>query len=70
MKIKIENHENNTTRVIDYPETVLFFVKVHYLSWGFYKVLKAGRDHFEIYDAFTGQHVDTVTKAKQGDITQ
>lgn len=68
MKIKIENHSENTTRVIDYPGTVLFFVKVHYLSWGFYRVLKAGADHFEIYDTFTGAHVDTVTKAKKGDI--
>ena len=66
MKIKIENHENNTTRVIDYPGTILQFMKIHFCAWGFYKVVKTGAGAYAVYDKFTGAHVDTVTKAKKG----
>lgn len=66
MKIKIIDHENGAARVIDYPGTVLLFIQVHFGAWGFYKVVKTARDHFEIYDKFTCAHVHTVTKAKKG----
>lgn len=68
MKIKIENHENSATRVIDYPGTVLQFMKIHYLAWGFYQVIRTGTDAYAVYDKFSGAHVDTISKAKKGDI--
>jgi hypothetical protein len=67
MKIKIENHEDKTARVFDYPGTVTQFIKIHFGAWGFYKVSKTAPDHFEIIDAFTGEHLHTVTKAKKAD---
>ena len=70
MKIKIENHNENAARVFDYPGTITQFIKIHFGAWGFYKVIKAGADVFQIFDVFTGEHVHTVTKAKKGDAIQ
>ena len=65
MKIKIVNHSENTTRVIDYPGTTLLFVNVHFTSFGFYRAVFVKRDHFEIYDKFENRHCYTITKAKK-----
>ena len=67
MYIKIENHQENTTRVIDYPGTVLQFVKIHFLFFGFYRVEKAGSNKYLIFDKFENKHVNTITKARKGD---
>lgn len=67
MYIKIENHPENTTRVIDYPGTVLQFVKIHFLFFGFYRVEKTGSNEYQIYDKFENKHVNTITKARKGD---
>ena len=68
MYIKIENHQENTIRVIDYPGTVLQFVKIHFLFFGFYRVEKAGSNKYLIFDKFENKHVDTITKARKGDL--
>ena len=68
MLIKIENHDENTTRIIDYPGTVNQFVQIHFLFFGFYKVVKTGRDKYEIYNKFDNVHCNTISKAKKGDI--
>lgn len=70
MKIKIENHNENAARVFEYPGTITQFIKIHFGVWGFYKVIKAAADRFEIIDVFTGEHVHTVTKAKKGNAIQ
>lgn len=70
MYIKIENHNENTSRVIDYPGSITLFIALHYGAWGFYKVLKAGANHYKIIDKFSGEHLHTVTKAKKGDMKQ
>ena len=68
MYIKIENHDDNTTRVIDYPGTVLQFVNIHFTSFGFYRALFIRRDCFQVYDKFANQHLYTITKAKKEDM--
>lgn len=68
MFIKIENHDDNTTRVIDYPGTILQFVKIHFCFFGFYKVEKAGGNKYLISDKFANKHLYTITKAKKEDL--
>lgn len=63
MNIKIHNYEKNATRVINYPGTISLFIKVHYLSWGFYNVTKTGKSIYTITDAFTGEVIEDITKA-------
>lgn len=71
MYIKIEDHSpvsGQPVRVIDYPGTILQFVKIHFLFFGFYRVEKAGTNKYMIYYKLDGQHVYTVSKAKKEDI--
>ena len=70
MFIKIENHDENTTRVIDYPGTVLQFVKIHFQFFGFYRIEKAGSNKYLIFDKFENKHVNTISKAKKEDMKQ
>ncbi len=70
MYIKIENHDEKNARVIDYPGSISLFIKIHFDAWGFYQVIKAGADRYNIIDKFSGIHVHTISKAKKGDITQ
>ena len=67
MKIKIVDHEKNSVEIIDYPGTVLLFVKIHFLYFGFYRVEKTERDVFQIYNKFDNKHCYTVSKAKKGE---
>lgn len=64
MKIKIENHTDGTTRVIEYPLTLLQFVKIHFCAFGIYRVEKTGTNSFNVFEKFDGAHVYTVSKAK------
>lgn len=68
MNIKIENHDENNTRVINYPGTILQFVNVHFTFMGFYRAVKIRRDCFQIFDKFENKHVYTISKAKQEDM--
>lgn len=68
MKIKIENHSENNTRVIDYPGTLLQFIKIHFVFFGFYRVEKAGSNKYLISDKFENKHLYTISKAKKGDM--
>lgn len=68
MKIKLENHSENTTRVIDYPFTVLQFVNINFAMWGaIYGIEKTGTNKYEIYNGFDGAHIYTVSKARKSD---
>lgn len=68
MLIKIENHAESSERVIEYPGTVLQFVKIHFLFFGFYRIEKAGSNKYLIFDKFENAHVYTISKAKKGDM--
>lgn len=68
MNIKIENHRENTIRVIDYPGTLLQFVKIHFLFFGFYRIEKAGSNKYLISDKFENKQLYTISKAKKGDL--
>ena len=63
MKIKIEDHSENTTRVIDYPFTLLQFIKIHWGAWGFYRVEKISANAYNVFCKFDGAHVYTASKA-------
>lgn len=63
MKIKIENHQENTVRVIEYPLTLLQFVKIHFAAFGFYRIEKTGANVYNVYCKFDGAHIYTVSKA-------
>ena len=68
MYIKIENYENNTTRVIDYPGTIKLFLGLHFGAWGFYSVTKAAKDVYHVTNKFDGVLLHTISKAKKRDI--
>ena len=71
MYIKIEDHNpvsRKPVRVIDYPGTLLQFVKRHFTYFGFYRVEKASTNKYMIYYKLDGAHVHTVSKAKKEDI--
>lgn len=63
MKIKITNHQENTTRVIEYPFTLLQFIKIHWGAWGFYRIEKAAANVYNVYCKLDGAHVYTACKA-------
>ena len=68
MNVKIVDHEKNTVNIIDYPGTVLLFVKIHFLYFGFYRVEKTARDVFQVYNKFDNNRRYTVSKASKGDM--
>ena len=63
MKIKIYDCAANTARVIEYPLTLLQFIKIHWGAWGFYRIEKAGANCYNIFSKFDGAHVYTACKA-------
>jgi hypothetical protein len=66
MKIKITDHVENTTRVIDYPFTLLQFVKIHFTAFGgIYGIEKTGANKYEIFERFDGAHIYTISKARK-----
>lgn len=68
MKIKIVDHPENKTRVIDYPLTLLQFVKIHFSAFGFYRIEKSSPSAYDIFCKFDGSHVCTVSKAAKNDV--
>ena len=60
MYLKIENHAEKTTRIIDYPGTIKLFLSLH--SMGFFQVVKTGANSYGMVDRFTGEIFTTVSK--------
>ena len=60
MYIKIENHAENTTRIIDYPGNMSLFIAAH--SFGVFNVAKIKTGVYCFYDRFTGEMIDTIWK--------
>ena len=67
MKIKIENHQENTTRVIEYPFNVLQFLKINLLWLGIYRAESIGVNAYNVYCKLDGSRAYTVSKAKKSD---
>ena len=63
MKIKLENHQDGSVNVREYPFTVAQFIKIHFGAWGFYRIEKAAVNVYNVFCKFDGAHVYTVSKA-------
>lgn len=69
MYIKIENCENHTERIINYPGSIKTFLALH--SFGIYKtiILKPGAA-WAFIDQFTGHVVTIISKPGKREITK
>lgn len=68
MYIKIENHENNTTRIIDYPGDMSIFLAAH--SFGIYSIIKIKPGVYSFMDRFTREIIETVSKPGKREISK
>lgn len=66
MYIKIENHADNTTRIIDYPGDMTMFVWAH--KFGMFDAVKVRRDVYALTDRVTGEIFRTVSKPGKREI--
>lgn len=60
MYIKIEDHEKQTTRIIDYPGDMSMFLWAH--KFGMFDAVKIRRDVYALTDRITGEIFRTVSK--------
>lgn len=67
MYIKIENHQENTTRIIDYPADMKTFLALH--SFGIFSVARAKTGVYYMVDRFTGEIVSTISKPGKREIS-
>jgi hypothetical protein len=69
MYIKIENCENHTERIIDYPGNIRTFLALH--SFGIYEpiILKPGAA-WALVDRFAGHVVTIITKPGKREIAK
>jgi hypothetical protein len=67
MYIKIENHAENTTRIIDYPGNMSLFIAAH--SFGIFNVIKIKPGVYSFMDRFTGEIIDTISKPGKREIS-
>lgn len=63
MKIKTFNHVTNNEKIIDYPLTLLQYLKINFSMWGFYKIEKVNNKKYYVWDAFDGTMQYTIEKA-------
>jgi hypothetical protein len=68
MYIKIENHAENTTKIIDYPGDMSLFIAAH--SFGVFNVIKIKPGVYSFMDRFTGEIIDTISKPGKREITK
>jgi hypothetical protein len=66
MYIKLENHAENTTRIIDYPGDMSLFIAAH--SFGIFNVIKIKPGVYSFMDRFTGEIIDTISKPGKREI--
>ena len=66
MYLKIENHQKNTTRIIDYPGDMSIFLAAH--SFGIFSIIKVKPGTYSFMDRFTGEIVETVSKPGKREI--
>jgi hypothetical protein len=61
MKIQKIDHTKKTTTIIDTPFTVRQFLTINIAGWGFYSIIKNGKD-YNVIDKFTGELIYTIKK--------
>lgn len=66
MYIKIENHQENTTRIIDYPGDMSTFLWVH--SFGIYNIIKVKTGVYQFMDRFNKEISSTISKPGKREI--
>ena len=66
MYLKIENHQENTTRIIDYPGDMSTFLWAH--SFCIYSIIKVKPGTYSFVDRFTGEITTTVSKPGKREI--
>lgn len=66
MYIKIENHEKNTVRIIDYPGNMSTFIAAH--NFGIFQIIKTTPGVYCFVDRFTGEIIETVSKPGKREI--
>lgn len=67
MYIKIENHQENTTRIIDYPGDMSTFLWVH--SMGIFSIIKVKPGVYQFMDRFSKEIFSTISKPGKREIT-
>ena len=67
MYIKIENHENNTVKIIDYPANLETFLWAH--SFGIFNIIKVKTGVYQFMDRFSKEIVQTISKPGKREIT-
>jgi hypothetical protein len=68
MYIKIENHQKNNVRIIEYPGDMSLFIAAH--CFGVFNVAKIKPGVYCFYDRFTGEIIDTISKPGKREITK
>lgn len=68
MYIKIENHQKNTTRIINYPGDLNMFLWAH--SFGIFNIIKEKPGVYSFIDRFTGEIIDTISKPGKREIAK
>ena len=66
MYLKIENHAENTTRIIDYPGDMSIFLAAN--SFGIFSIIKVKTGVYSFMDRFTGEIIETVSKPGKREI--
>ena len=66
MYIKIENHKENTTRIIDYPGDMKTFLWVH--SMGIFSIIKVKTGVYQFMDRFSKEIFSTISKPGKREI--
>ena len=66
MYIKIENHQENTTRIIDYPGDMSLFLAAH--SFGIFSIIKVKPGVYQFMDRFSKEIIETVSKPGKREI--
>ena len=67
MYIKIQDHEKNTTRIIDYPGDMSIFLAAH--SFGIYSIIKVKTGVYQFMDRFSKEIVSTISKPGKREIS-
>ena len=66
MYIKIENHQENTVRIIDYPGDMSIFLAAH--SFGIFSIIKVKPGVYQFMDRFSKEIIETVSKPGKREI--
>lgn len=66
MYIKIENHTENTARIIDYPGDMSLFLAAH--SFGIFSIIKVKPGVYQFMDRFSKEIIETVSKPGKREI--